>query len=55
MDEDSILEKNHSQKLLFFTMGFFTVFLIIFAFQFIGQKIEGVKDNYLSLLCTNIK
>jgi hypothetical protein len=53
--EDSILETDHSQKLMFFTMGFMSVFLLIFVYQFIGQKIGGVRDNYLTLFCTNIK
>tara|TARA_R110000824_G_C14784939_1_gene632465 strand:+ start:110 stop:274 length:165 start_codon:yes stop_codon:yes gene_type:complete len=53
--EDSILEKDHSQKMMFFTMGFMSVFLLIFAFQFVSQKVGGVRDNYLTLFCTNIK
>ena len=55
MEEDSILEKDHSQKILFFTMGFLSVFLLIFAYQFIGQKIGGVRDNYLALFCVGIQ
>lgn len=52
---DSFLKEKHTQKSIFFMIGFLTVFAIIFAFQFLSQKIPGIKDNYFSLFCLNIK
>lgn len=58
LDKDhthTILDADHSQKLPFFVLGFATVILIIFSFQFIGKKIEGIQDNYWALFCSNLK
>lgn len=52
---DSFLSEQHSQKFLFFCIGFLTVLAIVFSFQFLGTKIPGLKDNYLSLFCVNLK
>jgi hypothetical protein len=50
---NNLFEKDHTQKLLFASLGFITVFLIVFLFYFIGTKVAGIKDNYISLFCTN--
>jgi hypothetical protein len=40
-------------RLKYFSIGFLTVMTIIFAFQYLSKDIPGLKDNYLSLFCTN--
>ncbi len=46
-------DKNHNQKIFYALLGFSTVFLIIFLFNFLATKIPGIKDNYISFFCTN--
>lgn len=52
---DSFLKEKHTQKLVFFFIGFLTVLVIVFSFQFLSEKIPGLKNNYLSFFCANIK
>ena len=48
-------EDKGSQKITYFLIGFFTIIFIFFSFQYLGEKIPGLKENYESVFCTGIK
>jgi len=49
-----ILSDKHDLKKIYFAIGFLIVFAIMFSFQYLSNKIPGLKDNYLALFCANI-
>lgn len=56
MDFDKVFSRDKgTQKFTFFMLGFLTIILIVFSFQYLSNYIPGVKENYESFFCVNSK
>ena len=53
--EEIFSKDKGTQKFWFLVLGFTTIILIVFSFQYLSKLIPGVKDNYNFLFCQGIK